>query len=162
KLKVGVDIPSGDEVRRIIQAAPDKWRRGLLVLTFAGLRASEVRGLRWHDVDTKRGQLHVRQRADRYKEFGKPKSKTNERTIPLGPHVLNTLKAWKLACPKSEHDLVFPSTEGTVIRLENIIRRGLIPAQKAAGVVTNNGKAKYTGLHALRHFYASWCINRRA
>ena len=22
--------------------------------------------------------------------------------------------------------------------------------------------AKYTGLHALRHFYASWCINRRA
>ena len=22
--------------------------------------------------------------------------------------------------------------------------------------------AKYTGMHALRHFYASWCINRRA
>ena len=22
--------------------------------------------------------------------------------------------------------------------------------------------AKYTGLHALRHFYASWCINRKA
>ena len=21
-------------------------------------------------------------------------------------------------------------------------------------------KAKYTGLHSLRHFYASWCINR--
>jgi integrase len=24
-----------------------------------------------------------------------------------------------------------------------------------------HGRAKYTGLHALRHFYASWCINRR-
>jgi integrase len=23
-------------------------------------------------------------------------------------------------------------------------------------------EAKYTGLHAFRHFYASWCINRRA
>jgi integrase len=22
--------------------------------------------------------------------------------------------------------------------------------------------AKYKGLHSLRHFYASWCINRRA
>jgi integrase len=22
-------------------------------------------------------------------------------------------------------------------------------------------RAKYTGLHALRHFYASWCINRK-
>jgi integrase len=25
-----------------------------------------------------------------------------------------------------------------------------------------DGKAKYSGLHALRHFYASWCINRTA
>ena len=32
----------------------------------------------------------------------------------------------------------------------------------AAGVVDAKGEAKYTGLHALRHFYASWCINRRA
>jgi integrase len=35
------------------------------------------------------------------------------------------------------------------------------PLQIAAGVVTKAGKAKYSGLHALRHFYASWCINRR-
>jgi integrase len=31
-----------------------------------------------------------------------------------------------------------------------------------AGVVAKDGRAKYPGLHALRHFYASWCINRRA
>ena len=35
------------------------------------------------------------------------------------------------------------------------------PLQIAAGVVTSSGRAKYPGLHALRHFYASWCINRR-
>jgi integrase len=162
KLKVGVDIPTADEIRRILHAAPDKWRRLLLVLTFAGLRASEARGLRWQDVDFKRGELHVRQRADRYNAIGKPKSESGERTIPLGPHALNTLKEWKLACPKGEHDLVFPSSEGTVVRLENIIRRGLIPAQIVAGVVTKDNEAKYTGLHALRHFYASWCINRKA
>jgi integrase len=34
--------------------------------------------------------------------------------------------------------------------------------QIAAGVVDAHGRAKYPGLHALRHFYASWCINRRA
>ena len=39
--------------------------------------------------------------------------------------------------------------------------RGLRPALIAAGVVNKSGKAKYTGLHALRHFYVSWCINRR-
>jgi integrase len=32
----------------------------------------------------------------------------------------------------------------------------------AAGVVYDKGEAKYTGLHALRHFYASWLINRKA
>jgi integrase len=46
-----------------------------------------------------------------------------------------------------------------------IIERGLHPAQLAAGVtvIGKNGKpvAKYPGLHSLRHFYASWCINRR-
>ena len=31
----------------------------------------------------------------------------------------------------------------------------------AAGVVDAKGEAKYTGLHALRHFYASWLINRK-
>ena len=27
--------------------------------------------------------------------------------------------------------------------------------------MTADGKAKYTGLHSLRHFYASWLINRK-
>jgi integrase len=35
-----------------------------------------------------------------------------------------------------------------------------LASQIAAGVTTGS-KAKYTGLHALRHFFASWCINRR-
>ena len=42
-----------------------------------------------------------------------------------------------------------------------IVEHGFHPAQVAAGVVDGDGKAKYTGLHSLRHFYASWCINRR-
>ena len=43
------------------------------------------------------------------------------------------------------------------------MQRGLQPAMIAAGLTKKVGKvqkAKYTGLHALRHFYASWCINR--
>jgi integrase len=32
----------------------------------------------------------------------------------------------------------------------------------AAGVVTADGEPKYGGLHHLRHFYASWLINRPA
>jgi integrase len=131
----------------------------LAVAVFAWLRASELRGLRWQDVDLKRGQIHVRQRADRYKEIGKPKSHAGERTISIGPFVVNVLKGWKLACPKSDGDLVFPTGGGAVDYDVNMLRR-LEPVFVRAGVTDNKGKPKYA-LHSLRHFHASWCINRK-
>jgi integrase len=161
KLEVGQDIPTPDEVRRIIQAAPESWRPFLVVAAFTGLRASELRGLPWRDVDLKRGEIRVRQRADRFNIVGKPKSKAGTRSIPLGPFVINTLRIWRLACPKGELELVFPTRRGRIIQHKSLIRSALVPAQLAASVVTADGRAKYTGLHALRHFYASWCINRK-
>ena len=160
KLKVGVDIPTPDEIKAIIAHLPDKWRPLLLTAIFTGLRASELRGLRWDDVDLRHARLHVRQRADRYQEIGKPKSESGERTVPLPPMVVNALREWKLRCPKSEHGIVFPTGAGEIEYHSNIVHRGLGPAQIAAKVVTKDGKPKYPGLHSLRHFYASWCINR--
>ena len=98
---------------------------------------------------------------DQYRKFGAPKSESGERTIPLPPIVANTLKEWKLACPNGEHGLVFPTGKGSPENHANLITRGLIPACIAAGVTKPDGKAKYAGVHALRHFYASWCINSK-
>jgi integrase len=162
KLKIGVDIPSPDEIRAIIAKLNGHcWRPLLLTAIFTGLRASELRGLRWTDVDLKRSELHVRQRADCYHKIGPPKSEAGERAVPLSPMVVNALREWKLACPKGELDLVFPNGRGRVESRPNIVKRALHPVQIAAGVTDKAGRAKYTGLHALRHFYASWCINRR-
>ena len=158
KLKVGVDIPAPEEDSRHRDGWRGRWRPLLLTAIFCGLRASELRGLRWTDVNLKKGELHVRQRADRYNAIGRPKSAAAERVIPIPPILLNTLKEHRLS---SKHDLVFANGRGNVENWGNIINRGFDPAQVAAGV-TEDGKAKYTGLHALRHFYASWCINRQA
>jgi integrase len=162
KLKVGVDIPTPDEVRAIIAHLGGRWRPLFLTAIFTGLRASELRGLRWRDVDLARGELHVRQRADRYRVIGRPKSETSERSVPLLPMVVNVLREHRLACPKGEQDLVFPNDAGNVYDHASIIKRGLIPLMAKAGLVDAKGKAKYPGLHSFRHFYASWCINRRA
>jgi integrase len=124
-----------------------------------GVRASELRGLRWDDIDLKRGELHVRQRADRYGVLGRPKSRAGQRTIPLGPMVVNTLRAWRLATTST--GLVFPTRTGKCLDHPSLWKRMLAPAQIKAGVVTTGGKPKYS-FHALRHFYASWCINRKA
>jgi integrase len=170
KLKVGVDIPTREEIKAIVGAAQGRWRPIIMTAIFTGLRSSELRGLRWRDVDFDKRELHVRQRADRYSAIGKPKSDAGERAVPLTPMVANTLREWKLACPKSADGLVFPSSGGRVEHHKNIVERGLIPTMIAAGVtVKEKGsdgaeieRAKYTGLHAFRHFYASWCINRRS
>jgi integrase len=161
KLRIGVDIPSPEEIRTLITHLDGRWRPLFLTAVFAGLRSSELRGLRWTDVDLKRSELHIRQRADRYSKMGALKSEAGERTIPLAPMLANTLREWKLSCPKGELGLVFPNGIGRIESHANIVNRGFIPLQVAAGIVTATGKAKYTGLHSLRHFYASWCINRR-
>jgi integrase len=78
--------------------------------------------------------------------------------------LMTILREWKLACPNGELGLVFPSGAGDVESLSNILQRGLQPAMIAANLIKGTSetkKAKYTGLHALRHFFASWCINRR-
>jgi integrase len=159
-LKVGIDIPTPDEIRRILAAATPRWRPLLVTATFTGIRASELRGLRWDDVDLKRGELRVSQRADRYGAIGRLKSRAGARVIPIGPMAANTLRQWKLARPTGR--LVFGTRTGRPTHHVTLIRNAFLPAQTAAGVVSADGKPKYTGIHALRHFYASWCINRRA
>lgn len=172
RLKVGVDIPTREEVKAIVGVLEGRWRPLLLTAIFTGLRASELRGLRWKDVDLDKRVIHVHQRADRFNEIGKPKSISGERAVPAPPMVISALREWKLACPKGKADLVFPNGLGKVEQLNNIVRRGFQPAQVAAGVADETGEtdkdgnpisvARYKGLHALRHFYASWCINRPA
>lgn len=184
KLKVGVDIPTRDEMKALISVLSGRWRAMFLTAAFCGLRASELRGLRWQDVDFEKREIRVNQRADRFNLIGKPKSAASERVVPAPPMVLNALKEWKLSCPKKdtgkldpagnkvmELDLCFPNGAGKVEQLNNILRRGLHPAWIAAGVTVDTGKVdengrpilapKYSGMHALRHWFASWCINRR-
>jgi integrase len=158
KLEAGRDIPTPQEVARLVQAAKGKLRVLIMTAASTGLRSSELRGLRWHDVDLKTGELHVRQRADRWNRIGPPKSDSSKRTVPLGNELLHALKEWRIACPKEgELDLVFPTSTGAVQHHKNMLD-ACEAVMKVAGVVTKAGKPKY-GLHAFRHFFASWCIN---
>src|SRR4051812_43454102 len=97
KLRVGVDIPTPAEIREFLHALPARWRPLFLTATFTGLRASELRGLHWGDVDLPKRELHVRRRADRYNRIGPPKSEAGERAVPLIASVVNALREHKLA-----------------------------------------------------------------
>jgi integrase len=172
KIRIGVDIPTNAEIKAIIETVQGRWRPLLLTAIFTGLRASELRGLPWRDIDLAKRELLVTQRADRYNRIGKPKSHSGERTVPLPPLVVNTLREWKIKCPKGELGLAFPNGKGNIESLINIRRRGQIRTLIKAGVTAETDEidedtggpvvtAKYTGLHAFRHWFASWCINRK-
>jgi integrase len=152
-------IPTKAELQAIIARASGRWRPLVLVATFCGLRASELRGLRWLDIDFNERQIRVAQRADASHKIGRLKSKAAYRSTPLPPMVLNALREWSLVCPRGDLGLVFPNGSGKVESYANLIERGFDPIQEAAGVVDQAGAAKY-GLHALRHACASlWIEN---
>jgi integrase len=179
KLVIGRDIPEPLEINALLEHATEpRWRAFFLTAIRCGLRASELRGLRWIDIDFKKAELHVRQRADRYGTIGNPKSADGQRVVPIPPKTLAALREWKAQCPKLDgrQHFAFPNGSGHVETHSNIIDRGLIPAWMRAGVsvpvldansqptLDGEGRpivaAKYTGLHALRHYYVSWCLAR--
>jgi integrase len=176
-------IPTKAELQAIIAGATARtsllWRALVLVAIFCGLRASELRGLRWADVDFEARIINVTQRADASHKIGKLKSKMAYRSLRLSSLVLNALREWKLACPKGDLDLVFPNGIGKVESYANLIERGFSPIQIAANVtvcvpvtddagepVINNAgepvmrEVPRYGLHALRHACASLWIEQ--
>lgn len=158
-LEVGQGIPTKAEVNALVAATPDRWQALLRLALFTGMRASELRGLTWDAIDFNRRIISVKQRADRFGAMGSPKSAAAYRDIPVPMQAFNALRAWRKDCPKGDANLVFPNGRGNVESLSNITVRFLKPVQVVCEMVDNSGKHKY-GMHAFRHFYASWLIDR--
>jgi integrase len=156
-LRAGVDFPSKAELGALLEHATERQRPFVFLLIYTGMRISELRGLRWRDIDLEAGLVHVRQRVDAWCRMGPPKSRAGARDIPLAPSVVNVLKRWRLACPLGALDLVFPNRVGRPFTLQNLRERLLLPLQVKAGVVDRDDRAKY-GFHAFRHAAASLFI----
>jgi integrase len=156
RIEEGVDFPTKDELRRMM-AVPGRWHALVVTAILAGLRASELRGLRWPDVNFPTKAIEVRQRADRFNKIGPLKSPAGAREIPMGPYLTNTLREWKLACPKGSLDLVFPNSKGNIETLFAIHYRGLARLEREAGITGIGNGPKYS-MHNLRHAAASLWI----
>jgi hypothetical protein len=124
------EIPTKEELRAIIAKAEGAGAHSSSPRCSRGLRASELRGpemvgrrLRPEDPDRPPAR-------GRWKEIGRRK----RRPAPgraAWPDSREHVKEWKLACPKGELGLVFPTGSGTVEYHSNIIHRGWDPTQIA-------------------------------
>jgi len=174
--KMQVQIPTKDQVRLIIEKAKEQishpqphisqaWRRYyplLLTSVMTGIRASELRGLFWSNIDLTNGSLSVTHRADERGIIGSVKSSAGRRKISVPPSLTHALKEWKLLCPPGE--LVFPNWKGNIETHANIVNRCWLPVCERSGMATvmQKAKKKHVDAHfsfkALRHFHASMLI----
>ena len=153
------EIPTKDEIRRLIAHAPARHLALIVTAVFTGMRISELRGLTWEHVDFARRVIRVRQRANRSSEIGSPKSKAGTRDIPMTPSVVEALERWRSDCPAGELGLVFPNGKGNPETYGNIMRRIYHPLELKAGITDKDGKPKYD-FDALRHACASLMIEQ--
>jgi integrase len=77
------------------------------------------------------------------------------RDIPLEPPLVAALRRWKLQCPPTSTDLVFPAPSGLPFHESTALRQGLYPAWKRA-------ELPRFSLYALRHCFASFLILKGA
>ncbi|MCA1907546.1 MAG: site-specific integrase [Magnetospirillum sp.] len=179
-------IPPKEQLRRLYETAKTFDNDGMAealvsVLMFAGLRASELRGLPRRNLFLSENKLKVTQRADEDNIIGPVKTKNSMRTVPIPPSTVQALKHWLKSAPPSKDGIVFPTkgdarlstgtrrVGGGVWNYHNIYNRLWVPLMTAADLVEwidngNGGKKPrpFFALHTLRHVAVSLWIEQGA
>jgi site-specific recombinase XerD len=166
-----------DEQRKLIGVLPDTTSgRALHFVLGTGVRASELCGLRWMDIEGDRFTIRnaVQRVVNLDRQAGEPKYKTSSappktkaglRTIPLTDSMMDLLQkqqeaqrlerikagsAWTGDQPAKGGTFVFANELGGAIDRANLGRVLRICLDKAG--------VKRVGIHALRHTFATNCV----
>ncbi len=131
-IKSEIEILVPEEVRLLVEKASGHYRVAFLTGFMTGMRAGELWGLKWDDIDWNSKRIHVSRSLWRG-QFQTPKSKCSNRKIDMPDMLVQELKIWKLACPITEDDSVFPSSEGKLSQHDNVVKRYFNPALRRAG-----------------------------
>ncbi len=150
------EVYSAEELRKLIEES-EAGRDRVLHMTgvLTGMRHGELNGLQWPRVrfNYAKPLIEVRRSLTEIpKKAGgpilePPKTRAGYRDIKIPLELVSELRRWRLACPPSELDLVFPnSLGGPATRKAN--EKKLKRAMKRA-------KIKVLSMHNLRHSFAS-------
>ena len=128
------------QITKILEIVKEPHRTIVLLAAVTGMRASELFGLEWSDVDFDRHLLFVRRTYYRG-AFGLPKNNASERVIPLSPGLLTALHAHRQHVRCSSMDLIFPNAVGKPYEPNNLVKRVLHPALSSLGLPKTGWRA---------------------
>jgi len=134
-------VLSQDEVTRLIEAAPNRMHRMLLMLLYAtGMRRTEASLLKVSDIDSQRMVIHIQR--------GKG---LRDRDVPLTPRLLEALRDyWRWKKPRV---YLFPSRVGDRNVERPISGKTIWSACRAAAIRADIPKKLHP--HTLRHCFAT-------
>lgn len=135
---------------------------GVLISMYTGLRIGEICAMRWGDVDLERGTMSIRRTVQRirnldYREgsgqsrtkviFDVPKSRSGQRCIPIPSFLLEIMRTQRR--PEGCYILTGSADSFLEPRAFQNRYRSLL---RDAGI-------EYINFHALRHTFATNCVN---
>ena len=144
-----------ETVWALVEAVPPQYRALVILAAGTGMRQGEALGLTVDRIDFLRRVVRVDQQLlsvpGRESFLAPPKTAASVRTIPLPQVVIDALAAHLAAYPPSAAGLVFTTGTGAPVRRSSFgdVWRAAV---KAAGAPPG------TGIHQLRHYYASLLI----
>jgi integrase len=140
------------QVHAIVSQLPVPYCHMVRVAQATGLRASEVLGLQWRDVQWKRRTLSVT-RAVVHGRTKNLKTECSADDLPLDKRLLRLLRAWKKKCPASTAGWIFPSPvdphRGKPFHASPIQQDYFRPAGKKIGI-------DRLGWAHFRHSFRAW------
>lgn len=147
------DVLTPEEFQRLVQRLAVRERAMVLLAGSTGIRRSEMIALTWSDLDTVRMQVMILRSCVRNR-FGKTKTESSCRPVPLHPLVLEALLQWRSKSAYAEKlDFLFPSTRfkgKRPLSPQSIMEKSIRPALIAIGVV-----GRQIGWHSFRHSLAT-------
>ena len=140
------------DIRLLLDELAEPYRTMVLVAACLGLRASEIVGLQWGDLNREELTLLVK-RSVVHGQVGDTKTEASRFPLPVDPRLADALmEHWQRSMYRRPSDWVFANRVGKPRWQESILHRQIKPAAVRAGI----GKI---GWHTFRHSYS--CLLRR-
>ena len=151
KGKVRALMPA--ELAALMEHADATMGRLIRMAACTGLRASELFGVRFSDIDFAKGVIVLTRQLQDGEELPL-KTERSRRRVPLPANLLRELGEDPR---RSAGGLLFTSPEGAALNLSNFHRRLWRPLLKSAGIQMRTAGGKVT-FHSLRHSAATAAI----
>ena len=143
-----------DQLNRILAIAEEPWRTLYFILTMDGLRAGEVLGLQWPDIDLEGRLLHVR-RSAWYGKIQTVKSQSSETVLPIPEPLAIVLKDYRAQWKSNPQGFLFVTRNGHPPSSNKVVEYHLWTILDALGIPR-------CGLHAFRHSHTALLLHSGA